>query len=149
MFGDLITTNHKVLNKICQSRNNFRYAVVVQDLATQWIQSYPNKKPKVIYTDNSLGFGKHVCSVAALSMKDDGQILWNGWYTCLRNVKDLLSVGRTPFERRFGKPFDGPFVPSGSLAECHSISAKNQSKIHQCGKKVFLGLLFGYALHAG
>ena len=56
---------------------NHQYAVVVQDLATQWIQSYPCKtktsqetqrnlqkflepkrKPKVIYTDNSLEFGK-------------------------------------------------------------------------------------------
>ena len=73
-FGDLITADHKVLS---ESRNNHRYAVVVQDLATQWIQSYPyktntsqetqsslqkflepNRKPKVIYTDNSLEFGK-------------------------------------------------------------------------------------------
>ena len=61
----------------CESRNNHRYAVVVQDLATQWIQAYPCKnktsqetqrslqkfleperKPKVIYTDNFLEFGK-------------------------------------------------------------------------------------------
>ena len=54
-----------------------RYSVVVQDFATRWIQSYPCKtktsqeterslrkfpepteKPKVIYTDNSLDFGK-------------------------------------------------------------------------------------------
>ena len=60
----------------CESRNNHRYAVVLQDLATQWIQSYPcktkisqethrslqkflepNRKPKVTYTDNSLEFG--------------------------------------------------------------------------------------------
>ena len=73
-FGDLITADHNVLNEGCESRNNHRYAVVVQDLATQWIQSYPcktntsqetqrslqkflapNRKPKVIYTDNSFG----------------------------------------------------------------------------------------------
>ena len=73
----LITADHKVLSEGCESRNDHRYAVVVQDLATQWIQSYPvktktsqetlrslqkflepNRKPKVIYTDNSLGFGK-------------------------------------------------------------------------------------------
>ena len=78
-FGDLITANHKVLSDTCESRNNHRYAVVVQDLATQLIQAYPCKnktsqeterslqkfleperKPKVIYTDNSLEFGK-VC----------------------------------------------------------------------------------------
>ena len=70
--GDLITADHKVLSEGCESRNNHRHAVVVQDMATQWIQSYPcetqtsletrksfqkflepDRKPKVIYTDNS------------------------------------------------------------------------------------------------
>ena len=40
-FGDMITADHKVLSEGCESQNNHRYAVVVQDLATQWIQSYP------------------------------------------------------------------------------------------------------------
>ena len=75
-FGDLITADHKVLSDNCESRNNHRYPVVVQDLATQWIQSYPCKtktsqetqrslqkfleperNPEVIYTDNSMEFG--------------------------------------------------------------------------------------------
>ena len=42
-FGDLITADHKVLSENCESRNNHRCAVVVQDLATQWIQAYPCK----------------------------------------------------------------------------------------------------------
>ena len=76
-FGDLITADHKVLNEEGESRNNHRYAVVAQDLASRWIQSYPCKtktsqeteksvrkflepsqKTKVIYTDKSLEFGK-------------------------------------------------------------------------------------------
>ena len=76
-FGDLITADHKVLSDNCESRNNHRYAVLVHYLATQWIQSYPcktktsqetqrslqnflepDRKPKIIYTDNSLEFGK-------------------------------------------------------------------------------------------
>ena len=76
-FGDLITADHKVLSENCESRNNHRYAIVVQDLATQWIQSYPcktktseetqrslqkflepNRTPTVIHTENSLEFGK-------------------------------------------------------------------------------------------
>ena len=76
-FGDLVTADYKVLSEESESRNNHRYAVVVQDLATQWLQSYPCKtkssqetqkslmkfleptrKPKVIYTDYSLEFGK-------------------------------------------------------------------------------------------
>ena len=40
-FGVLITADHKVLSDNCESRNNHRYAVVVQDLATQWNQAYP------------------------------------------------------------------------------------------------------------
>ena len=75
--GDLTTADHKVLSDNCDSRNNHRYAVVVQDLATQWIQAYPCKTKtsqetqrslqkflepernlKVIYTDNSLEFDK-------------------------------------------------------------------------------------------
>ena len=51
--------------------------------------------------------------------------------TYLRNVTDLLSDGKTPNERRFGKPFEGPVVPFGSLVECHPITAKDQSRIHQ------------------
>ena len=42
-FGDFITEDHKVLSEGCKSRNNHRYAVVVQDLATQRLQSYPCK----------------------------------------------------------------------------------------------------------
>ena len=34
-FGDLTTADHKVLSEGCESRNNHRHAVVVQDLATQ------------------------------------------------------------------------------------------------------------------
>ena len=48
-IGDLITADHKVLSESCESRNNHRYAVVVQDLATQWIQAYPcklHRKPR-------------------------------------------------------------------------------------------------------
>ena len=70
-------------------------------------------------------------------------------YTYLRNVTDLLSDGKTPYERRFGQPFKGPIIPFGSLVEYHPITAKDQSRIHQFGKKVLLGLFFGYALYAG
>ena len=70
-------------------------------------------------------------------------------YTCLRNVTDLLSDGKTPCERRFGQPFKGPIIPFGSLVEYHPITAKDQSRIHQFGKKVLPGLFFGYALYAG
>ena len=53
-FGDLITADHKVLSENCESRNNHRYAVVVEDLAIQWIQSYPCKAKTSQETQGSL-----------------------------------------------------------------------------------------------
>ena len=70
-------------------------------------------------------------------------------YTHLRNVIDLLSDGKTPNERRFGEPFKGPIISFGSLVEYYLISANDQSRIHQFGKKVLPGLFLGYALYAG
>ena len=71
-----MTAGHKVTENY-ESRSNHRCAVVVQDLATQWLQSYPCKtnspqgtgkssrkflepseKPIVMNTDNYLEFGK-------------------------------------------------------------------------------------------
>ena len=70
-------------------------------------------------------------------------------YTYLRNVTDLLSDGKTPYERRFGQPFEGPIIPFCSLVEFHLITAKDQSIIHQFGEKVLPGLFLGYALVCG
>ena len=70
-------------------------------------------------------------------------------YNYLRNDTDLLSDGKTPCERRFGQPFKEPIIPFGSLVEYHPLTAKDQSRIHQFGKKVLPGLFLGYALYAG
>ena len=48
----------------------------------------------------------------------------------------------------FGKSFNGPIIPFGSLVEYHPITTKDQSRIHQFGKKVLPGLFLGYALYA-
>ena len=69
-------------------------------------------------------------------------------YTYLRNIQDLLSDGKTPYERCFWKPFKGPIIPFGSLVEYYPISVKDQSRIHQFGKNVLPGMFLGYALYA-
>ena len=53
-FGDLITADHNVLNEGCESRDNHLYAVVVQGLATQWMQSHPCKTKSSHETDKKL-----------------------------------------------------------------------------------------------
>ena len=200
-FGDWITADHKVLSEESESRNNHRYAVVEQDLATQWLQSYPCKskssqetqknlvkfleptwKPKVIYSHNSLELGKssedsswnHRTSTphrsetngiaergvrrvkegtsAVLLQSGLGDEWWSYSMEChchLRNIQDLLSVGKTPYERRFGIPFNGPVIPFGAMVEYHPMSAKDLSRLHQFGTEVLPVTLLGYALDAG
>ena len=48
-------------------------------------------------------------------------------YTYLRNMQDLLSDGKTPYERRFGMPFDGPVIPFGAMVEYHPIFCERPS----------------------
>ena len=69
--------------------------------------------------------------------------------TYLRNIQDLLSDGKTPYERRFGEPSKGPIIPFGAIIEYYPISAKDQPRIHQFGEKVLPGLFLGHALYAG
>ena len=101
----------------------------------------PNRKLKVTYTDNSLEFGKacecltwnHRTStlhrsetngIAERAVKEgtSAVLLQSGldkeWWAdsmefcCyLRNIQDLLSDGKTQYERRCGKPFEGPIIP--------------------------------------
>ena len=94
-FGDLITADHKVFSEESESRNSHRCSVVVQDLAMQCLRSYPCKtktsqetqknlmkfleparKPKVIYTDKSLEFGK---SCEELSLYVNTTRIRNTW----------------------------------------------------------------------
>ena len=141
----------------------------------------PNRKPKVIYSDNSLEFGKacedlswnHCTSTphrsetnaiaeravrrvkegtsAVLLQSGLDEKWWAGsmeCYCCLRNVTDLLSDGKTPYERRFGQPFKGPIIPFGAMVENHPISMRAQSRLHQFGKTDLPGIFLGYALIA-
>ena len=75
-------------------------------------------------------------------MKIGGQILWNAIPIC-----ETFKISCT--KGVFGEPFEGPIIPFGSLVEYYPISAKDQSRIHQFGKKVLPGLFLGYALYAG
>ena len=53
-----------------------------------------------------------------------------------------------PIWETFWEPFKGPIIPFGSLVEYYPTSARDQSRIHQFGKKVLPGLFLGYALYA-
>ena len=146
-FGYSITADHQGLSKESESRDNHRYAVVVPYLATQWIQSYPCKqkllrkrrraykkflestrKPKVIYTNNSLEFGESCeelswnhCTFTRYRSETNGiagravrrvkertpaVLLQSGLDRKVGGFHGMLllsaSDGKTPCERRFG-----------------------------------------------
>ena len=67
----------------------------------------------------------------------------------LRNVQDLLTDGKTLHERRFGEPFKDPVIPLATMTECYPISARDQSRFHQFGKKILSEVFLGYASIAG
>ena len=111
-FGDLITADHKVLSENCESRNNHRFAVVVQDSATQWIQSFPCKTKTSQETQRSL-------QIPA----------WN--MTKVRSKKEVIDEARTK----------GAKVHFASLMDiCHLKNAELEEK-HQKykGRVVFRG----------
>ena len=81
-------------------------------------------------------------------MKVGGQTLWNVTPICETSQIYYL-MGRRPKKDVLGNHFEGPIIPFGSLVEYHHITAKDQSRIHQFGKKVLPGLFLGYALYAG
>ena len=117
----------------------------MQDLATQWIQAYPCKnktsqetqrslqkfleperKPKVIYTDNSLEFGK-ACE----------DLSWNHCTSTPHRV------------RRFWQPFQGLFVPFGSLVEYRPYNCEGSVKNPSIWKESLTSIVLrGYALYA-
>ena len=70
-------------------------------------------------------------------------------YCYPRNIQDLLSDGKTPYEKRFGMPCYGPAIHFGAMVEYDPISAKDQSRLHKFGLEVLPGFFLGYVLHAG
>ena len=190
-FGDLITADHKVLNGEGESRNNHRYAVVVQDFGNS-IDSTLS-----VQNENFSGSRKELTKVLGADLKTKSHLHWQflefgkacevfSWNDCtstshpseaneiagtsavllqsgldekrwadsmecycnLRNIQDLLSDGKTPYERRFGEPFKGPVNPFGSMVEYHPISAKDLSRLYQFGRKVLPGIFLGYVFFA-
>ena len=70
-------------------------------------------------------------------------------FSYLRNIQDLLSDGITPNERRFGNHLKDRSFRLVPWLSYYPISVKDQSRIHQFGKRVLPGLFLGYALYAG
>ena len=71
-------------------------------------------------------------------MKIGGQIPWSVTPICETSQIYYL-MGRRPVSDVLGNHI----IPFGSLVEYHPFTAKDQSRIHQFGKKVLPGLFLG------
>ena len=115
----------------------------------------PTRKPKVIYTDNSLEFGKsckelswnHCTSTshrsetngiaeravrrvkegtsAALSQSGLDKEWWADSMECYCYLRNIQDL----VSRRFGIPFNGPVIPCGAMVEYHPISTEGHIEI--------------------
>ena len=137
--------------KVTHTDNSMEFGKACEDLSWNHCTSTPHRSETNGIAERAVCRVKEGSSAVLLQSGLDES--WSAdsmeCYTYLRNVTDLSSDGKTPYDRRSGQQLKGPIIPFGSLVEYHSITAKDQSRIHQFGKKVSPGLFLGYALYAG
>ena len=93
--------------------------------------------------------GRHLCGIVAIR---SGWKLVGGFHGILlvsAKCSGSLVWWEDTYERRFGKPFNGPVIPFGATVEYHPISAKDLSRLHQFGLEILPGIFLGYVLYAG
>ena len=118
--GTIVPRSEKSLIYYCRSQSSkHRYAVVVQDLTTQWLQSYPCKDknfPRDQEESNEVpGADEETTSLLHCQFLGIWQNIWD----CRKSSAQSL------------------------------WDAKDQSRLRQFGSKVFPSIFLGYALHAG
>ena len=193
-FDDLISADDKILSEVNRKTiidvpwwyktwqhsgyNHTRVKTKTSQEAQKNLMKFlePTREPKVIYTYNSLEFGKccedlswnHCTSTphrsdtngiaqravrrvkegtsAVLLQSGLGNERWASTERCcyLRNSQDLLSDGKTQYERGFERPLNGPVIPFGAMVECHLVSATASIWSESLARCVL-----GYALYAG
>ena len=137
--------------KVIYTENSLEFDKACEDLSWNHCTSTPHRSETNGIAERAVRRVKEGTS-AVLLQSGLSESRWADsmeCYTCLRNVTDLLSDGKTSYERRFGQRFEGLVLPFGSLVEYHPTTAKDRSRIHPLGKKVLPGLFLGYALYAG
>ena len=69
------------------------------------------------------------CCYYQVWTKNGGRIPWNATAK-LRNIPDLLSGGKTPYEWRFGVPFGGPVIPFGAMVQHQTPGDTGSVPVH-------------------
>ena len=70
-------------------------------------------------------------------------------YCYNRNISDVISDGKTPYELRFGQPFHGVLLPFGCRVEYKPESDRETKKLQKFGSKLRPGIFMGHHSHNG
>ena len=122
--------------KVIHTDNSPEFGKACEDLSWNHCTSTPHRSETNGIAERAVRRVKEGTSAVLLQSGLDKE-WWADSMECycyLRNIQDLLSDG-TPYERRFGEPFEGPVIPFGAMADHHPISAKDISRLHQFGPK--------------
>ena len=65
-------------------------------------------------------------------------------YCFLRNVTDVVRNGRTPFQARYGQPYQGPKIQFGALVHYKPSPYEHKHYQHDFGPKTVPGIFMGY-----
>ena len=136
--------------KVIHTDNSLEFGKACEDLSWNHCTSTPHRSETNGIAERAVRRMKEETS-AVLLQSGLGENWWVDFMECycyLRNTQDRLCDWKPPFERRFGEPYQGTIIPFGSLVEYHPISTKDQSRIHQLGKKVLPEIFLRYRLYA-
>ena len=97
---------------------------------------------------------KRVKEGTSCSLSQSGFVYawWDQAMACYcfhRNIKDVLGDNKTSYERRFGRSFQGPFIPFGAAVHYFPSYKKDKDRTHQLGEKTLDGIFLGYAQISG
>ena len=105
--------------EVIYTYNSMEFGTACEDLSWNHCTSTPHRSETNGIVERAVRRVKEDASAVLLQSGLD-ENWWAdslGCYCYLQNIQDLLSDGKTPFERRFGKPLNGPVIPFGAMVE--------------------------------
>ena len=102
--------------KVIGTDNSLEFGKVCEDLSWNHCTSTPHRSETHGIAERAVRRLKEGTSAMPLQSGVDNEWWVDSmeFYSCLRHIQDLLFDGKTPYERRFGMPFNGPVIPFGA-----------------------------------
>ena len=126
--------------KVIYTDNTLEFGTACEDLSWNHCTSTPHRSETNGIAERAVRRVKEGTS-AVLLQSGLNEKWWADSMECfsyLRNIQDLLSDGKTPYERRFGQPFKGPIIPFGSLVESYLFLRRTNQESINLERKSYL-----------